>query len=73
MHQSCFVFPTLFCDSKIWGREAAHLAALMRQSSHVRIVPPERLRRLMKGFLSVEEDSASLTVAAAATLFAGVR
>ena len=66
MHQS-------FLCCKDLGGEAAHLAALMRQSSRVRIVPPERLRRLMKGFLSVEEDSASLTVAAAATLFAGVR
>jgi len=41
-------------------------------------VPPERLRRLRIGRVSleeigVEEESASLTLAAAATFFAGVR
>ena len=65
MHQS-------FCVSKIWGGEAAHLAALMRQSSHVRIVPPERLRRLMTGRLLVEQYGASLNLVVAAS-FAGVR
>ena len=73
MHQSFCVSQSCFCFSGIWGGEAAHLAALMRQSSHVRIVPPERLRHLMIGCLSVEEESASLTLAAAATFFAGVR
>jgi hypothetical protein len=63
-----------FCsiDFKIWGREAVYLTALIRQSSHVRIVPPEQLRRLAKGLPSVEEDSASLNLVVAAS-FAGVR
>ena len=61
MHQS-------FCVSNIWGGEAAHLAALMRQSSHVRIVPPERLRRLMTGRLLVEQYGASLNLVVAAIL-----
>jgi hypothetical protein len=55
-----------FRVSRIWGGEAAHLAALIRQSSHVQIVPPERLRRLMIGRLPVEEYGASLNLVVAA-------
>ena len=39
---------------------------------HVRIVPPERLRRLMTGRLLVEQYGASLNLVVAAS-FAGVR
>lgn len=49
-----------------------HLATLIGRSSHVRIVPPERLLRLMIGRLLVEEYGASLNLAVAAS-FAGVR
>ena len=66
MHQS------LLCVFSIWGGEVVHLAALIRQSSHVRIVPPERLRRLMTGRLLVEQYGASLNLVVAAS-FAGVR
>lgn len=62
----------VFRVSRIWGGEAAHLAALIRQSSHVRIVPPERLCRLRIGRLPVEEYGASLNLAVAAS-FTGVR
>lgn len=51
----------------IWGGEAVHLAAFIRQRSHVRIVPPERLRRLKIGLLPVEENGASLSLVAAAS------
>ena len=64
--------PTLSCVLRIWGGEVVHLAALIRQSSHVRIVPPERLRRLMTGRLLVEQYGASLNLVVAAS-FAGVR
>ena len=37
------------------GWRSGHFAALMRQSSHVRIVPPERLRRLQIGRFPIDE------------------
>jgi hypothetical protein len=53
MHQACFVF--FASGVKKWS------------ISHVRIVPPERLRRLMIGRLPVEEYGASLNLVVAAT------
>ena len=62
----------VLCSLHLGWRSGPSRSPSKGRSSHVRIVPPERLRRLMIGHLPVEEYGASLNLVVAAS-FVGVR